>query len=533
MKRKIFIGGAWPYANYNLHVGHLAALLPGDVIARYFRLNGDVVLYVSGTDAHGTPVTERARKEGMDPKNIAVRYHEEDERDFFDLGFTYDCYGATFMEWHKTEVQEIFLNINDRGYIYKKSTDQLYCANCESFLSDREIVGKCPICHEMTKGDQCEHCLSAIDANEIEEPQCAICGSTCIKKPSKDLAFALSHFQSALEAYFSNNSSNWRINAVNETRKYLKEGLIDRDVTRSLDWGVEIPIPGFEDKRVYVWMEAVLGYLTAGHRAAAAQNLDFGQFMKDNEELISYYVHGKDNIPFHTVIYPALLLATGQPVQLPQRIISSEYVNMDDKKMSKSKGNLVTVRDLLDEYDPDTIRFYFIANSPEKSDVNFCKDDLVALHNKVLVGGFGNFVNRNLSFLKKQFDGTVLSGEIDLDVKGRTASLYRDLGEAIAAGELRCSARLIVDYINDANKYYDSRKPWEQAKKNDLNDFNSTSSTCLYIMANMANLFDPFLPFGCKRLRKMLHIDENPQWAEAFVPENLVLEDVSILYERL
>lgn len=533
MAKKIFIGGAWPYANYFMHVGHLAALLPGDVIARYYRQHGDTVLYVSGTDSHGTPITERSRKEGIEPSVIAHRYHEQDVKDFSDLGFSYDNYGATFMDWHKSGVQDIFKKIYANGYLYGKEFDQVYCETCGKFLSDREIGGKCPVCGKEAKGDQCDFCLSTFNPRELHDKYCLVCGNETSTRPNHELVFALSKFQNEIEEFFKSNSATWRANAINETDKYLKQGLPDRDATRSLSWGINVPFEGYDDKCIYVWFEAVLGYLTSGQYAAEKQNIDFKEFITDSDNLISYYVHGKDNIPFHTVIYPALLLALNEGIQLPKRIISSEYINMGSEKMSKSTGKLVTIRELIDEFDPDTIRFYFIANNPERRDVAFNHDDLIAQHNKFLVGGFGNFVNRNLSFIQKKFKGIVPSGSVDLEIVELTKKLYDVIDEKIANGELRSAVEDMVSYIQEANRYYDLQKPWIQVKEENQTDFNNTTATCLYMMANMSNLFSPVIPFGCAKLRNMLQIETNPSWEEIFPKNDLVLETVEILYERI
>lgn len=533
MAKRIFIGGAWPYANYNMHVGHLAALIPGDVIARYYRQHGDQVLYVSGTDSHGTPITERARKEGIEPSVIAHQYHEQDVRDFLDLGFSYDNYGATFMDWHKKGVQAIFSTIYKHGYLYGKVSDQVYCEKCDKFLSDREIGGICPICGKKSKGDQCDFCLSTFNPSELHDKHCLVCGNKTVSRPNHELVFALSKFQTQIKEFFEKNKSEWRTNAVNETDKYLKQGLPDRDATRSLSWGIDVPFDGYQDKCIYVWFEAVLGYLTSGRYAAEQKGINFDEFINDDDDLISYYVHGKDNIPFHTVIFPALIMALQNGIQLPKRIISSEYVNMGSEKMSKSTGKLVTMRDLLDEFEADTIRFYFIANNPERRDVSYSREDLIAQHNKFLVGGFGNFVNRNLSFLKKKFNGIVPDGVVDLEISKLTVDLYDAIGTKISKGEFRSAVEDMLSYIQEANRYYDEQKPWTQVKEEDQTEFNNTTATCLYMMANMSNLFAPIIPNGCSKLRNMLQLPEKSDWKEITVKPNLVLDSIHILYNRI
>ena len=532
MSERIFIGGAWPYANYRLHIGHLASLLPGDIIARYFRQCGSQVIYVSGTDCFGTPITETARKENLHPMDVAKKFHEADVLDFQDLGFSYDNYGATFSDWHQTGVKKFFKIINDNGYLYKKENMQVFCENDNKFLSDREIGGICTECGSSTKGDQCDSCLSLLTPQDLKEKYCLICGEKTIMSPNKELAFLLSKFQRQQEEYFNSNKGNWRINAINETEKYLKQGLKDRDVTRNIDWGVHVPFEGYENKKIYVWVEAVLGYLTSGRQAAEKLNIDFDEFMKDTDNLRTYYVHGKDNIPFHTTIFPALIMALKKDIQLPKYIISSEYVNMGSEKMSKSKGNMITIRDLLDSCESDTIRFYFMMNNPEKRDIFFSYEDLVHVHNKILVGGFGNFINRNLSFLMKQFAGVVPSGIVNSDIIDITKKFYINIGNNIALGNFRVSIEEMIEYIQIANKYYDEQQPWVQVKTApDI--FANITATCLYMMANMSNLFAPVLVNGCGTLRDMLQISQDLCWNPINVKSNLKLVECPILYNRL
>ncbi|WP_069997863.1 methionine--tRNA ligase [Cellulosilyticum sp. I15G10I2] len=531
MIKKIFIGGAWPYANYSLHVGHLAALLPGDILARYFRLNGDIVIYVSGTDSHGTPITERAKRENVEPYEIAKKYHDEFVECFNKLKFTYNLYTATFTDYHKKNVQDMLVQIYNNGYLYSQVDEQDYCETCGKFLADRELGGICPICGNEAKGDQCDACLTSFEAKGLKEKKCLSCSNKTVLKPNKHMVFALSTFQDKIHNLLDKNGENWRLNAINETRKYLEMGLQDRVATRDLLWGIDVPFEGYDDKKIYVWFEAVLGYITTGKCVAEKNNIDFNDFMSDSQELESYYVHGKDNIPFHTVIFPALLSALNTNIQLPKHIISCEYVNMNEEKMSKSKGNLITAKGLIEEFSADTIRFYIIANNPERKDVNFSSEEMISMHNKFLVGGFGNFVNRNISFLKKKFDGIVPKGIINQTVINETVEMYNTIGAKIQKGEFRFVVEEMIKYIQFANRYYDECKPWIQVKES-ISDFNNTTVTCLYIMANMTNLFAPVIPDGAQQLKNILSISES-SWAPINIPDNLVISDCTILYDKI
>ena len=276
-----------------------------------------------------------------------------------------------------------------------------------------------------------------------------------------------------------------------------------------------------------------MGYLTAAMKVAEERGEDFDAWMQDGEDLISYYIHGKDNIPFHTVIYPAIIMAVGRGWQLPKRIVSSEYVKLGEDKMSKSRGNLVTILELADQFESDSIRFFFTANNPERRDISYSEEELIAAHNKFLCGAFGNFVNRNVSFLKKKFKGVVPAGAVDTEIAAQTEKMYADIGGKIEAGELRAAVELMLQYIQDANKYYDAQAPWTQVKAEDQTDFNNTTATCLYIIANMSNLLAPVLPNGCAKIRTMLELDETPSWTPINIKDGLVLGDCPILYTRI
>lgn len=531
MKRDVLIGAAWPYANNSLHIGHLAALLPADIIARYFRGNGDNVIYVSGTDSHGTPITLRAKKEGVNPKDIATKYHEEFVNSFNSLDFSYDLYTATMTDEHKKRVEEYFQTIYDNGYLYDKEVKQDYCSKCNEFLSDREIIGVCPHCGGVAMGDQCDSCLSPLTPDEIKDKHCKNCNSETEIKNNKHLYFKLSAFQETLEKLIASHSNDWRKNALNESKKFLTLGLIDRAATRELNWGVDVPISGYEDKKVYVWIEAVLGYLTASELVAKKRNISFEEFVTDHDNLLTYFVHGKDNITFHTIIYPALLQAINKKYQLPTNIISCEYVNMNDEKMSKSKGNLITVDKLSTMYDKDTIRYYMILNGPEKKDVNFSSDDLIGVHNKFLVGVIGNFINRNLSFIVKKFDGLIKEAEIDETIKAKTVELYKQVGSLIEQGELRHALETVTDYAVLGNKYYDENEPWVKVKEN-IAEFNKITYTCVYIMANLSNLLNPFIPESADKIKKILNLPEY-KWEEVILRGDIQITDLELLFNRI
>ncbi len=531
MKRQIFIGGAWPYANYFLHVGHVAALLPGDIIAKYYRSNNDEVIYVSGSDCHGTPITLRAKEEKKEPKEIASFYHEEFRKTFDNLDFEYDEYSSTMSEYHEKYVQKMFLRLVQNEYIYEKEVEQDYCEHCNKFLSDREIIGTCPHCGGISTGDQCENCNASLNSSEVINKKCKECSNLTTLKNNKHLYFKLSSFKDVLQNLINKNKNTWRNNALGEAQKYLNLGLLDRAATRQLEWGIPVPVKGYEDKRIYVWIEAVMGYLSVGQEVADKRSIDFSKFINDdNPNLRTYYVHGKDNIPFHTIIFPALIKGLNLNYRLPDYIISSEYVNLNDKKMSKSKGNLITANELLEMFESDTIRFYLTLKGPEKNDSNCTIDDIIQIHNKFLVGTIGNFVNRNLSFINKKFAGTIKEGQIDNNVINLTKDKFREVGNLIEKGELKSALNNIVDYAMFANKYYDENQPWIKVKEN-IDEFNNITYTCVFIMLNLAKLLYPFIPNGSKKIRKILGLNENITWDVENISGDIKIQNLDILYK--
>ena len=524
--KNILIGGAWPYANSSLHLGHLAALLPGDVLARYYRENGDNVVYVSGTDCHGTPITQRARKEGRSAKEISETYDREFSRTFRNMGFSYDLYGKTEDEYHKRAVQKMLQRMYDNGYIYEKQDRQPFCDHCNRFLADRELSLTCPACGAESKGDQCD-CGYIPTEEDLDGATCVECGEKVHLRENRNLYLALSKLQPQIEQYFLQNSGRWRLNSRRETEKYLKEGLRDRAVTRDLDWGVDVPIEGYEDKKMYVWIEAVLGYVTMAQKYCAENGIDWKKFWKDSNSRI-YMVHGKDNITFHSIILPSLLLAMDDNYKLPDMMVSSEYLNINSEKISKSKGNGITINDMIRDYDPDTVRYFLMANGPERKDSNFTVEDYITIHNSEITNKYGNLVNRTLNF--KGLDH-IPEGQMDPEIAERIEKAYQEVGDYIERAEFKKATLAIMDLVENGNKYYDDRKPWEQ-KRNDIEAFNDTIYTCANLIANLSNLYEPFMPNSSARIREYLGIDE-PTWETIVVEPNTNIKNVQPLFTRI
>lgn len=454
----ILIGGAWPYANGSLHIGHIASLLPGDILARYYRAKGDCVFYVSGSDCHGTPVTIRAKKEGKTPEEISDFYHEEFVTDFSKLGFSYNLYTKTSDQEHINFVQSFHKKLYQSEYIYEKSAPQAYCHTCNKVLTDRLVVGKCPKCGEPTRGDQCDACGSVLEPELIIEPKCFECHSPLGFLESTQVYLALSKLQKELNDYLENHPK-WRKNAAGFTRRYLEEGLKDRAITRDLDWGIDVPKVGYENKKIYIWAENVLGYLSASHTVAKQRNIDFQELWGSHAR--HYYVHGKDNIPFHTIILPGLLLAHGDNLHLPDEIISSEYLTLEGRRISTSQNWAIWIKDIVDLYNPDSLRYFFTVNGPEKRDTDFSWREFVERNNSELLGSYGNLVNRTLVFIEKYLGGIIPYGTINTVLKDNIRNIYSDVGAKIEKGQFKDAIEVIFEFVRFGNRYFDVNEPWK------------------------------------------------------------------------
>ncbi len=528
MNRNVVIGGAWPYANSSLHLGHLVALLPGDFLARYHRKMGDRVIYVSGTDCHGTPITIRAKKENKKPKEISNYYHEEFSRTFDQMNFSYDLYTQTEDNYHKEKVQEIFRTIYDNNYIAEKEENQPYCPKCNKFLADRELVLTCPQCGNETKGEECDCGYTPSMEELIKYGKCQECGTKVIDKPNNNLYLLLSKLQPVIEKFYEEKSDGWRKNSQNETLKYLKQGLIDRAVTRDLEWGVDIPVDGYENKKMYVWIDAVLGYTTAVMKYCEEHNLNYDDFLKENDNALMYMVHGKDNIIFHSIILPALLYSMKSNMKLPDKMVSCEYLNINFEKISKSKGNGITILDLAEQYSIDSIRYFFLSNGPEKKDGNFSAQEFKMVHNSDLVNKYGNFINRTLKFRGIE---EIKVGEIDKDIDAKISETYKNVSEDIESLEFRKATEEIINLAEYGNKYYDDKKPWVLFKENEK-EFNNVMYNCANIIANLANLFEPVMPDTSNKIKEYLKLDLS-KWEKITIKETIKLNDIMPLFDRI
>ncbi len=525
--RNILIGGAWPYANGSLHIGHIAGLLPGDVLARYHRAIGDNVYFVSGSDCHGTPVAIRAKQENRTPQEVSDFYHEEFVECFDKLGFSYDVYTKTSSEEHKNFVREFHRKLYESPYVYEKEVPQAYCESCDTFLADRFVLGKCPNCGKDTRGDQCDACGMVLEPETLADPICAVCGKPIGFKNSKHLYIAITKLQAELKALVDNHPE-WRKNAIAFTNRYIDDGLRDRALTRDLEWGIKVPKDGYEHKTIYIWAENVLGYLSASKVAAEARGADFRELW--GKEAKHYYVHGKDNIPFHTIILPSLLLGNGKNWRLPDQIVSSEYLTLEGRKISTSQNYAIWVKELLDNYEADSIRYFFLANGPEKKDADFSWREYVHSHNGELLGAYGNFVNRSLAFIAKYCDGIVPNGIDNPDINRQIDDLFASVGRQIENGTFKDAIDEIFEFVRSANKFFDTEQPWI-TRNTDKTACENTLYQCVQMIANLAVLLSPFLPFSSEKLCKWLNISS--KWERQSVSGGYLLPEIEILFQRI
>ncbi len=509
MPDRILVCVAWPYANYLLHVGQIAgAYLPADIFARYQRLAGNDVVMVSGSDCHGTPITVSADREGVTPQDIIDRYHPKILETWDRLGITFDLYTSTLTENHYQTVQEVFLRLLEKGYLERGTQDQLYDPEADRFLPDRYVEGTCPVCgFTEARGDQCDNCGSTLDAIDLINPRSRMSGATPVVRQSEHFMLKLTKLQEPLREWVS-QQQHWRRNVLNTTLGWLNEGLKDRAITRDISWGVPVPVDGFEDKRIYVWFDAVIGYLSATREWAQQRGEPelWKQYWED-PDCRAYYFIGKDNIPFHTIIWPGMLIGYGG-LNLPYDVPANQYVNFAaGQKQSKSKGTGTWVLDLLDQYAPDVIRFYLTQIMPETSDSEFREDELIRANNDVLIATWGNLANRVISMIHRNFDGVV--PEV-AELAPESAALIREaeaafdtVGRELNACHFRNGLQEALKLAQTANRYLDERAPWK-AVKTDRDHAAETLSTALNAINALKVLLHPVLPFSTSQLHENL-----------------------------
>jgi methionyl-tRNA synthetase len=518
MTETIHVSVAWPYANGDLHVGHLAgAYLPADIFARYHRLKGNRVLMVSGSDSHGTPIMVTADAEGKTPREVFEHYHTRFLQTQKDIGISYDLFTHTDTENHHRIAQDFFAALHDAEGLYLETQKLLYDEEAERFLPDRLVEGTCPVCgYEQARGDQCDNHGGLLDALELINPRSKLTGSTPVVRESEHYFLDLPAFTEQLMAYIDDDRAHWRPQVMNFTRNYLEQGLQGRPITRDIKWGIPVPLEGWDGKCLYVWFEAVMGYFTAS--VEWAHNTGQPEAWKDwwyEPSAKIYNFIGKDNIPFHTLIWQAELLGVGRiyeddsskKLNLPYDVPANEFMNIEGQQFSKSRNWAIWLPDILERYDPDAIRYYVTAVMPESRDTDFSWDDFIARNNNELVAAWGNLVNRVLSLTHKHFDGMVPDpGELreaDKALIAKVEAGFDEVGGQLAAVKLRGALDAAMGLARETNRYIDEQAPWFQVKE-DKAAAATTLYTTLRVIDNLKMLLAPFLPFSAQRLHTML-----------------------------
>ena len=508
MAERILVAVAWPYANGSLHLGHLAGCyLPADIFARYHRMKGHEVLMVSGSDQHGTPITISAEQQGLTPQEVVDRYHAEFLDSWDRMGISFDLFTNTGTDNHRKVVHDLFNTLLEKGYIYTDNTLLPYCPTCERFLPDRYIEGTCPHCdYPSARGDQCDNCGKTLNPDELIGPRCRICGTTPEFKESEHFFLRLSAFQRPLLEWVK-SQAHWRPNVLNFTRSYLEEGLKDRAISRDIAWGVPVPVEGYDSKRIYVWFEAVTGYLSASMEWAQrrGENGEWEGFWKDPEAK-AYYFIGKDNIPFHTMIWPAMLMGQGG-LNLPYDVPANEFLSLENRQFSTSRQWAVWLPDYLERYEPDPLRYHLSINMPETGDSDFSWQEYVRRNNDELVATFGNLVNRVLTFTYRNFDRKVpVPSALDTQSKqllDRAASTLEAVEKSLIGCRFRMGITQAMALAQEANRYLDSKSPWLTLKTD-----RESTATALWVVLSVIDclkvVLAPFLPFSSQRLHQML-----------------------------
>jgi methionyl-tRNA synthetase len=523
---KVLVTSAWPYINVVPHLGNLVgSVLSADVAARYYRLRGDDVIMVSGSDEHGTPIEVEAMKQGITPKELTDRNHAIVADLFKRWGTSFDNYTRTESPVHKEFVRETLIKIYNKGCIFSQETQMLYCEHDQRFLPDRFVEGKCPHCgYERARGDQCDSCGRLLETTFLLEPRCVICGNTPTVKTTRHWYIDLSRFTDPLIQYITENKQ-LPANAKNFSLNWIKEGLKPRAVTRDVDWGIPAPFPGAEGKTVYVWVDAVLGYVSATieYCRRIGEPEKWREFWFDKSAKTLYFV-GKDNIPFHTIILPALLLASGENYNLPWNVSATEFLQFKGEKASKSQRIGIWIDEALELFPADYWRFFLMATRPESKDTNFSWDIFLEKINADLNDTFGNFIHRTLTFINTRFNGEVpqpqrLTTEDEAvlqAIKEKVETAAREFETA----KLQSAANTLISIGRVGNQYLNEKEPWNLIKTD-----KAKAGTILYVAAQVvkatAVVSEPFMPTTAEQLWQALNLSgsvHTSSWKDAVKP---------------
>ena len=546
-REKILVTSALPYVNGPLHLGHLSgAYLPADIYVRYKRLNGDDIIYICGSDEHGVPITISADKENVSPQVIIDRYHELNYDAFKKFGMSFDNYSRTSLPIHHETAKEFFLEYYNKGLLKEKKTLQFYDEKNNMFLPDRYVEGTCPNCgSEEARSDECENCGKLYEPSELKNPKSKISGETPILKETSHYYFPLGEFQPELEKYIDemNEKYGWKENVMQYCRGWFKDGLKDRAVTRDLDWGVKVPLDEAVGKVLYVWFEAVLGYISSTKEYSqkiGKPDLWKKYWQDENTKYIAFI--GKDNVVFHCIVFPAMLKAwnSGENVKycLPQNVPANEFLNFEGKKFSKSRNWGIDVIDFLKIFPADPLRYTLAVNLPENRDTDFQWKEFQAKNNSELAAIFGNFINRTFTFAHKHFDGKVPPkgelNEMDKEMIKTVSEYPQKISEYFERYKLKEGTNEIMNLARAGNKYFNDSEPWKTVKS-DKEKCSTTINICLQTIYTLAELFEPVVPFSSIKIFKMLNA-EKTEWqkcGDENLPAEHKLNEAEILFPQI
>lgn len=548
MNEHILVCVAWPYAKSSTHVGQIVgAYLPADTFARYHRMAGNHVLMVSGSDEHGTPILVDAERQGITPREFVTRYHRQICEVWEKLGISWDLYTETGTSNHYRITQDFFLTLYEKGYIFKDSMQSAYCPTDRRFLPDRYIEGTCPNCgYTGARGDQCDNCGHTLDPIDLIDPKCRLCGSKDSKlemRMTDHFFLDLPKLQEPLQQWLSEGKEFWRPNTLAFAMNWLKDGLRPRAITRDLDWGVPIPLEGYDDKRIYVWFDAVIGYFSATVEWAEKQGTPEAWktwWVPDQADppVKPYYFIGKDNIPFHTIIWPAMLIGYGNR-NLPYDVPANEFMTMSGAKASSSRGNVIWTRDVLEQYGADTLRYYLSATAPEGRDTDFTFDEMLRRNNDELVATYGNAIHRTLTFLQSKFEGIVPQPQTlrdaDHEILAEVKRGFEQVGHHIELCHFKEGLNAAMAVARAANRYLDEQAPWKQIKT-DREAAGTTIYVMLQVISSLRILFSPYLPFSSQKLHGYLGFEgdaSKEHWQPREVPAGTKLPTPTPLFPKL
>ena len=542
--KRTTVTSALPYANGPVHIGHLAGVyVPADIYVRYLRLKGEEVLFVGGSDEHGVPVTQRARKEGITPQDVVDRYHNIIKESFKEFGISFDVYSRTTSDVHHKFASDFFRKLYDEGKLVEQSTKQFYDEKTEKFLTDRDVVGECPYCHKQAYGNQCEEgCGRALEPTELINPRSKETGETPVLRETKNWYLPLNDYQQWLKEWILEGHKEWRPNVYGQCKSWLDMDLQPRAMTRDLDWGIPVPVEGAEGKVLYVWFDAPIGYVSNTKELCDKEPEKWGSWEKwwqDEETRLLHFI-GKDNIVFHCIIFPTMMKAHGGYV-MPDNVPSNEFLNLEDDKISTSRNWAVWLHEYLVDFPgkQDVLRYVLTANAPETKDNNFTWKDFQARNNNELVAVYGNFVNRALVLTHKYFDGKVPAcGELT-DYDKATIAEFMDVKAEVEklldTFKFREAQKEAMNLARIGNKYLADTEPWKLAKT-DMERVGTILNLSLQLAANLAIAFEPFLPFSSEKLRGMLGM-ETFEWNQLGSTDLLAaghqLGKAELLFEKI